>query len=244
MKKIQSILLALVFVFGFVGIVGAQEGQALPDPGITPDSPFYFLDKWGKGISLAFTFGTEAKAKKQLIIAQERLAEAEQMEEEGKTEAAEKAVEQYGKMVSAAAENVAKAARSGEGFPDALAGLLATTTSISQTVLGKVYVQVPEQAKGAIERAMQTSTRGMQEAVNATSGERREQVQMRINENLQRARENAPESARQFIPMQVIELENGSEVNDYEEGENGRPTNTGLQSRNIPVEIPNAAARR
>ncbi|MCG2691364.1 DUF5667 domain-containing protein, partial [Microgenomates group bacterium] len=139
----------------------------------------YFLDNWGEDIGLALTRGTEAKTRKQIAISQEKLAEAEQMGERGKGEAAEVAADRYGEMVNAAAAGVASAAQSGEGFAGALGELLATTTSISQSVLAGVYERVPEQAKAAIQRAMQVSTQGMERAMEAVSSTRREQVQER-----------------------------------------------------------------
>ena len=60
----------------FSGAAYAQDKE-LPSPGITPDSPFYFFDKLGKSIGMAFTFGSEAKARKALQYAEERLAEAQ-----------------------------------------------------------------------------------------------------------------------------------------------------------------------
>ncbi|MFC2066344.1 DUF5667 domain-containing protein [Chloroflexota bacterium] len=84
-------ILALMLCFG--GVAYAQEGEALPDPGITPDSPFYFADKWGKQISLMFTFKAENKVQKALQYADERLAEVDAMIAKNKVkEATEAAV--------------------------------------------------------------------------------------------------------------------------------------------------------
>ncbi|UCG83207.1 MAG: hypothetical protein JSW38_13765, partial [Dehalococcoidia bacterium] len=48
-------ILALAFCLG--GVAYAQEDETtLPEPGTTPDSPFYFVDKWSKQLSLMFTF--------------------------------------------------------------------------------------------------------------------------------------------------------------------------------------------
>ena len=56
-----TVVLATSLMFG--GTAYAQE-EELGAPGLTPDSPFYFLDTWGKQISLMFTSGSEAKADK------------------------------------------------------------------------------------------------------------------------------------------------------------------------------------
>lgn len=202
MKKI-AIVFSLFFVLTVVPGVWAQDTTDLPSSGLTPDSSLYFLDTWGEKIDLALTRGQEAKTRKQVRISQEKLAEAKDMAEEGKDKAAEVASDRYGKMVSAAAENVAQAAQSGEGFADALGELLATTTAISQEVLAGVYEKVPEQAKPAIERAMQVSSKGMEKAMEAVSNVNREKVENRVNESLQRARDMMPEEAKKHLPTIV-----------------------------------------
>ena len=54
--KTISLLIALVFLFSLgIGVL-AQETE-LPDPGLTPDSPFYFLETIAEGIGTLFTFG-------------------------------------------------------------------------------------------------------------------------------------------------------------------------------------------
>ena len=72
--KYRLILLSAVIIASllFGGTAYAQD-EELPDPGITPDSPFYFLDNLGKNIGLFFAFGPEAKARKALEYAEERL---------------------------------------------------------------------------------------------------------------------------------------------------------------------------
>lgn len=65
------------------------------DPGITPDSPFYGLDRAMERISLALTFNKSAKAQKGLKHAQERLAEVKAMIEAKKFDKAEEAGENY-----------------------------------------------------------------------------------------------------------------------------------------------------
>ncbi len=195
----MSGVVAMVLSLVLVGTVSAQESE-LPEPGLTPDSPLYFLDSWGEGIGLALTQDSEVKARKQIRISQEKLAEAKVMGEKGDAEAAEIASNRYGEMINGAAENVAVAAQSGEGVADAVADLLATTAAISQSVLADVYERVPEQAKASIQRAMEESSAGISRAVDAVSGAQQEQVRERVNESLQKARESAPEEAQQYIP--------------------------------------------
>lgn len=208
MKKNQKIIFTLALAFSLTGNAGAQEAVNLPKPGITPDSPFYFIDKVGDDISIFFSFSDEAKIKKQLEISQERLAEAQQMQVEGNVNAVAEAVGEYNKNVKEAALNVAEAAKTGENFSEALNNLLTTTNSVSQIVLSKVYLQVPEQAKSAIQSAMRAAEGDMNGAIKAAQENQIKRSQNIMNENLNKAKENAPEAAKKYIPDNI-------NVNDY-----------------------------
>jgi len=97
MKKLSiGFLISIVaLMFCFSGVAYAQEGDGLPDPGITPDSPFYFMDKWAKQLILAFTFKHQAKAQKALQYAEERLAEVDAMLAKKKYKEATQARSEY-----------------------------------------------------------------------------------------------------------------------------------------------------
>ena len=101
-------ILAITFCFG--GVAYAQEAEAtLPDPGTTPDSPFYFMDKWGKQISLAFTFNAGEKAQKALSYADERMAEINAMMNQNKIKAANQAAKEYQNCLEIATKNMEQA---------------------------------------------------------------------------------------------------------------------------------------
>lgn len=72
MKIIKSILISLLFV---PFLVFAQNGAVLPNAGLTPESPFYFLDKLGEVLERFFTFNPESKARLEIAFAKERIAE-------------------------------------------------------------------------------------------------------------------------------------------------------------------------
>ncbi len=58
------------------GAVFAHDQQiALPSAGLTPESPFYFLDRLGEALRTFFTFNPESKARLQITFAAERVAE-------------------------------------------------------------------------------------------------------------------------------------------------------------------------
>lgn len=72
-KKTVGTALA-VALFVLVSPVSAQE-NSLPKPGITPESPFYFLDTWSETLQELFTFSAEGKVRLQVTFAAERTAE-------------------------------------------------------------------------------------------------------------------------------------------------------------------------
>jgi chromosome segregation ATPase len=77
MKKIFiSSVFALVSLFVFGGnTVFAQNQVVQPNAGLTPESNFYFLDKFGEALREFFTFNPEGKAHLQITFASERIAE-------------------------------------------------------------------------------------------------------------------------------------------------------------------------
>ncbi len=76
-KTFISSTFALVALFAFASSTAfAQSPQAaLPSAGLTPESPFYFLDRFGEALQQFFTFNPEGKAHLQIIFAAERIAE-------------------------------------------------------------------------------------------------------------------------------------------------------------------------
>lgn len=228
MRKLRYIITASLLMFAFAASAQAQT-PVLPNPGITPDSPFYFLDKWGEAFGRFFAFGAEAKAAKQAEHAEERLAEAQQMADEGKDEEVQGAVDAYGDLISGAAANLAAAARSGEDTSAALTDLVTKATSIHLTVLAEVYEKVPEQAKPAIQRAMTQSTQGQEAALNALSGQQHEDAMERVEDARQEVEQRLNELRQQGIPIPDMPTGGADDTTS------GRPT-SGPGAGNAPAE--------
>ncbi|MBU2640170.1 MAG: hypothetical protein KKG75_05720 [Nanoarchaeota archaeon] len=100
----KRIIFAVLLTILILPIANAQ--QAIDDPGVTPDSFLWGLDKALDQLSLLLTTGDADKAKKGLEIAEERLAEIKTMIEENKLEAANKAKEEHGKNLLKVKENI------------------------------------------------------------------------------------------------------------------------------------------
>ncbi len=85
-------------------LILAQETSQ--NPGITPDSFLWGIDRALEQISLLLAISPEAKATKGLEIASERLAEIKAMIEENKLEAAEKAHKNHGETLLQVQQNI------------------------------------------------------------------------------------------------------------------------------------------
>ncbi len=205
--KAISLLITSAFLFSLGTGVLAQETE-LPDPGLTPDSPFYFLETIAEGIGTFFTFGDLKKAERYAALAAERLAEVQAVVEKGKPEFAEKTLQRYEKQLNNSIARAKKAQAKGkntEKVTEVLARV-GQATSKHLEVLAEVYEKVPEQAKPAIENAMKASVKGHEKAVEALKaqnalGEVPEEVSLP---------EKVPQEVRERIQMraqQELELE-------------------------------------
>ncbi|MCK5044920.1 hypothetical protein KAR26_04320 [Candidatus Parcubacteria bacterium] len=163
--KAISLLIISVFLFSF-GIGALAQETELPDPGLTPDSPFYFLETIVEGIGTFFTFGDLKKAERYATLAAERLAEARAVVEKGKPEIAEKALTRYENQLNNSIARAEKAQAKGENTAKVME-VVGKATSVHLEVLAELYEKVPEQAKPAIEKAMKASVKGHGRAVEA-----------------------------------------------------------------------------
>lgn len=207
MGKISLILASLVLI-GFAGGVLAQETE-LPDPGLTPDHPLYFLERIFEDIGLFFTIGDLKKAERLAKLAQERMAEAKVMAEKGKPEFVQKALARYEEHLEKARVRTERAKAKGLKIEE-VSKMVAEATSKHFAVLDEVLERVPEEAKEAIARAKQVSMTGHKQALKFLAGENPEKAMeislKAVKERLERARtkmrvgqvEKVKEAIREF----------------------------------------------
>src|SRR3989344_8613183 len=131
--------------------------------GLTPKSPFYFLDTLFERINLALTYNPEKKATKALLFAEERLAEVTTGTNEDKPEVIETLMANYQKNVALAAEKSKEV--TDEKKAEELFNKIADDTTKHQEILTEVLAKVPEVAKEAIEKALEASKEGQAEAL-------------------------------------------------------------------------------
>ncbi len=100
MHTLTRTVLAAVVAIAFVQTAAAQAPPELMAPGAAPGDLTYGLDRAGEALSMALTFSSEAKAKKKLRHAEERLAEARALADRNETARAEDLDRQYGDAVA------------------------------------------------------------------------------------------------------------------------------------------------
>jgi len=228
MKRFRIILLswAIVISLLFGGTAYAQDEELqLPSPGITPDSPFYFVDTWGKKIGLFFAFGAEAKARKALTYAEERLAEAQAMAHKNKPNAVKEATNGYNEYINLATERMEQTRREGVDVSDT-SEIVALATSKHLSVLDGILDIVPEEAKEAITRARGVSINGQENALRALARENPERATeinlAAIEGRLNRARAKAEENEVEDVEEALEEFERlnkfGEEISEIAQG--------------------------
>jgi len=206
LKKFRLTLISCILVTSllFSGTAYAQD-EELPDPGITPDSPFYFFDTWGKRIGLFFAFGPEAKARKALEYAEERLAEAQAMAIKNRIREAERATNGYDEFLAIVAEKTEEVRQ--QGVADNISEIVALATSKHLSVLDRAKDTVPEEAREAIVKAKEISLNGQQNALRVLARERLERaieinlasIENRLNRARQKADENNTEEVEEAL---------------------------------------------
>jgi len=198
----KLLLITLLGAFLFAGAAQAQVNE-LPRPGMLPDHPLYFLKSWAEAIGTFLTFGDIPKAERYLALAERRLAEANALADKGKPEIAERALERYRERLNRALGKAEEAKQKGLDTDEVLAKVSEATLK-HQTVLIEVYEKVPEQARPAIERAMEQSMRGHEEALQAISGEKREQIREEVQTRKQEVFQKAEQLRERGIPVPEI----------------------------------------
>jgi hypothetical protein len=191
-KKILVILASLL-LFGqafSVAPVWAQEQETetvsiaeVSDPGILPDSPFYFVKSWGRTIRSFFALNAQEKAELALRFANEDALAVKKLCDKGKCQLAEKHCEKFQEQFRRAIRWMERAREQGKDI-EALIEKLKENHLRQQQVLAGVLEKVPEQAKGGVLNAIENSSFGLENAVERMQGKQKLE-QFRVELNLQ-----------------------------------------------------------
>jgi hypothetical protein len=199
----------------FIGGAACAQDEELPEPGLTPDSPFYFLDKWGKDIGMFFAFSSEAKARKALEYAEERLAEVRAMAAKNRVREMEQAANDYEGFMATVHERLETAAR--YGMADNVSERVSLATAKHLRILDKIKDELPEQSRAALTRARTASMNGQVNALRVLAQDSMEKaieiaadtIENRLERARVRATENVTADAEEALDYaaRIIELE-------------------------------------
>jgi hypothetical protein len=243
-KKLSIIVISCLVITSLLfGSTACAQDEELPDPGITPDSPFYFLDTWGKRIGMFFALGPEAKAKKALEYAEERLAESRAMAEKKKIREMTRAANDYNGFMAMVNERLEEARQ--QGLSDTISERVASAISKHLSVLDGVQEQVPGQAQEAIARAREASRNGQTNALRALAKNKLERAldisSATIENRLERARVKAAEN----VAAEVAEaLDYAARITELEEEMTALAEEKGIDITNITQRLAQATNNR
>jgi hypothetical protein len=135
---------------GFVSAFGNIEW--LPEPGRTPDSPWYRLDAWQEEGKLLLARDPETKTRLCLSFAREKLAELEAMVKAENAPAAEIAAGRYRDYVDRAQRIVSDGTE--PAAKEALAEVMANALLEQQYILSVIYEDLPAGARAVVPRVI------------------------------------------------------------------------------------------
>ncbi|MDP3935146.1 MAG: DUF5667 domain-containing protein [Candidatus Giovannonibacteria bacterium] len=159
MKKLSFVISFLLLTAVFTAPLSVSAAESA---GIKPGSFFYGFVTTFEKVNLFFTFNPEKKAEKALKYAEKRLAEAEAVAGDKNSDAVKTAISGYEANVAIAAASSKKV--KDQTKAENLLNLIAENTLKHQEVLSDVLAKVPDEAKEAITKALETSRRGYEEA--------------------------------------------------------------------------------
>lgn len=197
MKQI-GLTLSLLAMLISVSAVMAQEEVVLDeevvaqdleiqDPTMLPDSPFYFIKSWSRGIQGFFTFNPVDKAALKQRFASEKLIEVKKMIEERRDEGViGDAIEKYKKEVEeveGVTRDIKERAEGNEKVSSFLDKYIKQQT-LHQRLLQKLEEQVPPHAFEKIKAARERHLEKFGEVMNRLE-ENKERLQQRLEKNLE-----------------------------------------------------------
>jgi len=212
MKKLAYIVVMLIVM---TVPVMAQE----LNPGITPDSPFYFLDR------MFDVFQTRES------VANERAAEVLVMAQTGNAKGLAKATEGYARAME---KRQAQAQNNPQVAED-----VARQASTHLIALAAVRSRVPAQAQASVDTALTRSAQGRENALGALERQNPERAALVAQETLQRVMQNTPEQAQEGLLRALTAMTRRGQpatVVGQAVPQNGRPLTKLPDTSRVPVQ--------
>lgn len=180
MKFIGLVVFSLTCCLLFAGAALAQEALKT-----LPDDPLYQAKRQTETAQLNAAFDPLEKATLHTKYAGERLAEVKAIISKGKPEFAGGLIKDYEKAIGGATDEINRAQVQGRDVSEALAAVERSTkkhTEVLTDLLGKV----PEEARPAIQRAIEVSQHGRNTALDRLERNQRGEIPAGRPEGIER----------------------------------------------------------
>lgn len=205
MPYIKLILIAMIVLGLGIGLVAlAQDANESADaiedetvepedleikePKLLPDSRWYFLKEWGRGIQSFFTFGQIKKSELEQKFASERLMELKKLIEKNiDSEILEKAIEKYERAlerIQTRTQNIEEKAKDNEEVNKFL-DKFTEQQFLHQRILQKLETQVPKESFEKIQEAREKHLEKFSQVMTDLE-DRKEEIQEKLENNLEK----------------------------------------------------------
>jgi hypothetical protein len=166
MKKVLAIVLSLSMMLSVPAFADTTTSTQTPvteattttttttttvatEAGITPDSAFYALDKLVENIQLAIITDTVKEAEALAKIAQERLAESNEMADKADVELTQKALAEYQAKLEQAVKLIETAMEDGKEVAEVMEGINDANLE-DAAVVTKILASIPEEFRAEV----------------------------------------------------------------------------------------------
>ena len=201
MKTLKILIVSLILIFALGSIAFAQEmtevaqdeevsaqDLGISEPKVLPDSPFYFLKNWARGIQNILTFNPLKKAELRLKFANEKLMEAKKMVEKTKDpEKIKKATENYQQETEKVKEQVKKIKEKAAENPQVESFLdkFIHQQTLHEKLLERLETQVPPEAFEKIKEAREAHLENFRDVMLKLE-DRKEKITEKLDEILEK----------------------------------------------------------
>jgi hypothetical protein len=188
--------------------VGVTAIGEVTDPGILPDSGFYFVKGWGRNLELMFAAGDAEKASLMLKYSNEDALALKKLCDMGKCDIAAQHAGQYSLQLQNAIQTMEYVRlRQGASVSAALAAELERDYLQQQEVLLSVVEKAPEAAQTGLLNAIENSSKNVGATILAHQGQAAlEQYQIQVNQQTNNMGESTKIKVQQTgLQLQVIQ---------------------------------------
>lgn len=156
----------------------------ITDPGILPDSEFYFMKSWGRNLQLMFAGSDTEQARLMLKYANEDALALQKMYQLGKYDLGAKHAEQYALQLQNTVQTMDQVrTQQGKNASEEMVGKLEQNYLRQQEVLLLVLEKAPEAAQNGLLTAIENSNKHVAAMVMAQNGEQAlQQYQEQVNQ--------------------------------------------------------------